>query len=159
MSETLTFHMGKFPAVLPGELRYARNHMWAREVEPGRWRFGFTSYAIRLMQDVYFLDWQISAGDAVTLLQEIGHIETSKAESDLFAPIAGILSTFNAELLQDPSAINVEGYGAGWLFEITVGQAFQPDASLMSVAEYHQFLADNWEKTQRIIKGKINTES
>ena len=39
------------------------------------------------MQDVYFLDWQVSAGDAVELLQQIGHIETSKAVSDLFAPI------------------------------------------------------------------------
>ena len=65
---------------------YARNHMWCRaEGEP--LRFGFTTYAIRLMQDVYFLDWHRHAGDAVALLQEIGHIETSKAVSDLFAPL------------------------------------------------------------------------
>jgi glycine cleavage system H protein len=152
MAEDRTFLMGKFPAVLPGGLRYARNHMWARP-EGERVRFGFTSYAIRLMQDVYFLDWQVSAGDVVDLLQQIGHIETSKAVSDLFAPAAGTITEFNQELLSDPSGINVDGYGSGWLF------AMKTDgAGLLSVDEYYQHLADNWEKTQRLIKGKINTE-
>jgi glycine cleavage system H protein len=154
MAEPLTFHMGKFPAVLPGALRYARNHMWAQQQTGGPWRFGFTSYAVRLMQDVYFLDWSISAGDGVTLLQEIGHIETSKAESDLFAPLAGTLVAFNEALLADPSAINVDGYGAGWLFDLEAGDT----ALLMDASAYRQYLDDNWEKTQRLIKGKINTE-
>ena len=88
MPDDLTFLMGKYPARLPGGLLYARNHMWCRP-DGGRLRFGFTAYAVRLMQDVYFLDWSVDAGDPVLLLQEIGHIETSKAESDLFAPLAG----------------------------------------------------------------------
>ena len=153
MPADMTFMMGKFPAKLPGGLRFARNHMWCRP-EGGRLRFGFTSYAIRLMQDVYFLDWQVSAGDRVENLQEIGHIETSKAESDLFAPLAGVLAGFNQDLVKDPSGINVDGYGAGWLFELEQVR----DEGLMRVDQYHRFLADNWEKTQRLIKGKINTE-
>ena len=153
MAEDRTFLMGKFPAVLPGGLRYARNHMWCRSSEDGRGRFGFTSYAIRLMQDVYFLDWQVSPGDRVELLQQIGHIETSKAVSDLFAPLTGAIVTFNPELLKDPSGINVDGYGEGWLFEMDCDSA-----SLWGVDEYYQFLSDNWEKTQRLIKGKINIE-
>jgi glycine cleavage system H protein len=152
MPEDLVFLMGKFEAHLPGELRYARNHMWCRDVN-GRKRFGFTSYAVRLMQDVYFLDWQVSAGDAVQQSQQIGHIETSKAVSDLYAPTVGTITEFNRELLDDPSAINVDKYGAGWLFEMDADAA-----GTMSVAEYHQYLAANWEKTQRLIKGKINTE-
>jgi glycine cleavage system H protein len=153
MPEDRTFLMGKFPAALPGGLRYARNHMWCRPSEDGRGRFGFTSYAIRLMQDVYFLDWQISAGDGVELLQQIGHIETSKAVSDLFAPLAGNIIEFNPELLKDPSGINVDGYGAGWLFDMQCAAD-----TLLNVDEYYQYLADNWEKTQRLIKGKINIE-
>ncbi len=129
-----------------------RNHMWCRP-EGGRGRFGFTSYAIRLMQDVYFLDWQVNAGDRIDLLQQIGHIETSKAVSDLFAPLAGTVVEFNAELLKDPSGINVDGYGAGWLFDMECA-----GETLWNVEEYEQFLSDNWEKTQRLIKGKINTE-
>jgi glycine cleavage system H protein len=153
MADDLTFLMGKYPAALPGDLRYGRNHMWCRPLD-GRLRFGFTSYAVRLMQDVYFLDWQVSAGDALSEWQQIGHIETSKAVSDLFAPLSGTLLEFNAELLADPSGINVDNHGAGWLFEM----AADPTA-LMSVAEYHDFLAANWEKTQRLIKGKINEDA
>ncbi len=153
MADDLTFLMGKYPAVLPGDLRYARNHMWCRS-EGERQRFGFSSYAVRLMQDVYFLDWQVSEGDAVALLQQIGHIETSKAVSDLFAPIAGTLAAFNHELLNDPSGINVENYGSGWLFDMS-GDA----SGLMTAAEYRDFLAANWEKTQRLIKGKINEDT
>ena len=154
MSDPLTFHMGKFPAVLPGDRLYSRNHLWAQRQDTGRWRFGFTSYAVRLMQDVYFLTWTVDAGDPVALLQEIGHVETSKAESDLFSPLKGTLTTFNDALLADPSGINVDAYGAGWLYEID-----SDDVSvLMDVSAYHQFLADNWDKTQLLIKGKINTE-
>jgi glycine cleavage system H protein len=154
MPDDLTFMMGKFPARIPAELRYAvKNHMWCRPGAEGTHRFGFTSYAVRLMQDVYFLDWHVSGGDPVQQFQEIGHIETSKAVSDLFAPIAGTLVGFNGELLNDPTPINTDNYGAGWLFEIA-GDA----AGTLSAAEYHQYLADNWEKTQRLIKGKINTD-
>jgi glycine cleavage system H protein len=152
MPDDRTFMMGKFPAPLPGGLRYARNHMWCRP-DGERGRFGFTTYAIRLMQDVYFLDWEISPGDRVEELQQIGHIETSKAVSDLYAPLPGVLVEFNAELLKDPSGINVDGYGTGFLFDMECA-----GETLWNVDEYYQFLADNWEKTQRLIKGKINTE-
>jgi glycine cleavage system H protein len=153
MADDLTFMMGKFAAVLPGDLRYAlTNHMWCREVE-GRQRFGFTAYAVRLMQDVYFLDWIVNAGDTVQHLQHIGHIETSKAVADLFAPLAGTVVEFNRALLKDPSAVNVDKYGAGWLFDMTGDAGVTKD-----VREYHDFLTANWEKTQRLIKGKINTE-
>ena len=87
------------------------------------------------------------------MLQQIGHIETSKAVSDLFVPIAGTLVDFNKELLNDPTPINLDNYGAGWLFEIK-----GDPLPTLTVAEYYQYLADNWEKTQRLIKGKINTE-
>ena len=149
MTDALTFLMGKFPAVLPADRRYCRNHMWCLPTE-SVFRFGFTSYAVRLMQDVYFLDWEVNAGDALQLKQKIGHIETSKAMSDLFAPIAGSLVRFNAELLNDPSAINVENYGAGWLFEMST-----PQAETLSVQEYYDYLAANWEKTQNMLKGHM----
>jgi glycine cleavage system H protein len=153
MAEDLVFLMGKYPAVLPAGLRYApRNHMWCREVD-GRFRFGFSTYAVRLMQDVYFLDWLVSAGDAVRHLQPIGHIETSKAVADLFAPIAGTIAEFNEELLRDPSAINLDNHGAGWLFDMT-----GDPAGTMSAADYRAFLEATWEQTQRLIKGKMNLD-
>ncbi len=150
MAETQTFLMGKYPAVLPGDRRYCRNHMWCRPADGGALCFGFTSYAVRLMQDVYFLDWQVNAGDALALKQLIGHIETSKAMSDLFAPAAGTLLRFNDELLKDPSAINVDTYGPGWLFEMAA-----PAAETMDVDAYYRFLDANWEKTQNLLKGHM----
>ena len=150
MPDDLTFLMGKFPARLPGELRYARNHMWGREAG-GRLRFGFSSYAVRLMQDVYFLDWCVDDGTVLALKQQIGNIETSKAVADLFAPIAGTLLNFNRDLLKDPSAINADNHGAGWLFEMS-GDA----NGLLDAAAYQQFLAAGWEQTQRLLKGQIN---
>jgi glycine cleavage system H protein len=149
MPDSLTFLMGKYPAVLPTDRRYCRNHMWCQPAE-GQSRFGFTSYAVRLMQDVYFLDWQVNAADALALKQLIGHIETSKAMSDLFAPAAGTLVRFNEEVLKDPSAINVDTYGAGWLFEMDA-----PTAETLATEEYYRFLDANWEKTQNLLKGHM----
>jgi glycine cleavage system H protein len=149
MSGELIFLMGKYPAPLPAELRYVRNHMWCRPIED-RLRFGFSAYAVRLMRDVYFLDWCVNPGEELTARQEIGHIETSKAESDLYAPLAGRLVRFNEEVLQDPTAINLDTYGAGWLFEM-VGDP----AATLSAEEYYQFLDANWENTQRLLKGRM----
>jgi glycine cleavage system H protein len=149
MPEPLTFLMGKFAAVLPVDLRYCRNHMWCRPGE-GVHRFGFTAYAIRLMQDVYFLDWCVNAGDAVAVKQQVGNIETSKAVSDLFAPIGGTITAINQDVLKDPSAINVDGYGRGWLFEMS-----GTIESTLDVQGYHDFLAANWDQTQRILKGQM----
>ena len=149
MADALTFMMGKFPAPLPADRRYCRNHMWCQP-SGGHLRFGFTTYAVRLMQDVYFLDWEVNAGDPLTLKQKIGHLETSKAMSDLFAPIAGTLVQFNPDLLNDPSAINVDMYGKGWLFDLA-----GTDAETMSVQDYHNFLDAGWEKTQNMLKGHM----
>ncbi len=150
MSDALTFMMGKHPAPLPGDLRYCTNHMWCRPAAEGVHRFGFTAYAVRLMQDVYFLEWRIDPG-LVTLKQEIGYIETQKATSGLYAPLAGRILRFNADLLEDPSTINVDNYGRGWLFEL----AGDP-ADTLDVHGYFAHLEAGWENTQRMLKGQVN---
>lgn len=150
MAEPLTFMMGKFPAPLLADLRYCRNHMWFRTVSEGRHQFGFSSYAIRLMQDVYFLDWSVNVCDRIAIKQQIGNIETSKAVSDLFSPIEGTLVAINQDVLKDPSRINVDCYHRGWLFEI------EGDASIaMDMQGYFDFLTANWDQTQRILKGQM----
>ncbi len=154
MSEPLIFDMGKFPAVLPLDRHYCKNHMWCQATGPGILRFGFSSYAIRLMQDVYFLDWSVNLGDSITQKQRIGNIETSKAVSDLYAPLSGVLSAWNEAVLQDPSLINTDGYGAGWLFELRAVAE-----GVLSPMEYQAYLQANWESTQRILKGQMHQDS
>ncbi|MDY3557552.1 glycine cleavage system protein H [Gemmata sp. JC673] len=153
MPEPLVFMMGKHPAPVPGDLRYCKNHMWCRpsDKQPGTLVFGFTAYAVRLMQDVYFLEWRVDAGKMVTLRQEIGFIETQKATSGLYAPVAGTVVRFNTALLNDPGTINLDSYGAGWLFEL-IGDA----AETLDAAGYYAHLEAGWDATQRMIKGQIN---
>ena len=83
--------------------------------------------------------------------QEIGSIESKKAESSLYAPVAGRLVRFNEELLSDPSAINLDKYGAGWLFEIEA-----TSDTLLDPPGYIKHLAGVWAIAQRTIKGQMN---
>jgi len=150
MSEPLVFMMGKFEAEFPTDRKYAKNHMWG-ERRGDVIRCGFTAYAVRLLQDVYFLDWGVDAGVMLAERQEIGSIESKKAESSLYSPIAGKLVLFNDELLSDPSAINLDKYGSGWLFEIEAA-----GDTLLTPDEYIQHLVGVWEIAQRTIKGQMN---
>lgn len=146
----LVFMMGNYEAHFPTDRQYASNHMWALPGD-GNYRFGFTAYAVRLLQDVYFLDWIVDHGIHLQLRQQIGSIESKKAESDLYAPVDGTLVQFNQQLLDDPSAINVDKYGEGWLFEMkSAGQ------ELLSPEQYIERLRDVWEVTQRTIKGQLH---
>ena len=150
MPDDLTFMMGEFAARIPVDLRYAQNHMWLRP-KGDRHRFGFTTYAVRLLQDVYFLEWSVDPGTSVRAKQEIGFIESSKAEAELYAPLACRMLEFNPALLEDPEAINLDNYRAGWLFEIE-GET----DDCLSPEQYLEFLAASWEQTQRLIKGQLN---
>lgn len=147
---SLVFRMGEFEAIFPADRLYAKNHMWALEHADG-WRFGFAAYAVRLLQDVYFLDWEITAGMDVREGMQIGDIESSKAESSLHAPLAGKVLRINTALLKDPSAINVDKYGDGWLFELAAD-----GAALLEANAYLQHLTSVWEVTQKTIKGQLN---
>lgn len=151
MSDDLVFMMGEFEAIIPTDRHYAKNHMWALTLPNGVHRFGFTAYAVRLLQDVYFLEWSVDAGVTLAERQEIGAIESKKAESALYSPIAGYLPRFNDDLLSDPSTINVDKYGDGWLFELEGNRDV-----LLSPAEYVKHLEAVWEVTQRTIKGQLN---
>lgn len=150
MSDPLVFRMGEFEARFPTDRRYAKNHMWALRRD-GALRFGFSAYAVRLLQDVYFLDWSVDPGTQLRQRQLIGSIESSKAESDLYAPIDGRLTEFNEELLSDPATINADPYETGWLLAIE-----GPGDELLSPEEYLVHLASSWEVAQRTIKGQAN---
>jgi len=149
MSDELIFMMGKYEARIPADRLYTTNHLWLKPEESG-YQAGFTAYSVRLLQDVYFLDWGIAPNTTVREKQDIGEIESSKALSTLYAPCDGTVLEFNEQLLDDPSGINTDGYGDGWLF------TFKTEATLLSPGEYQKLLEDSWENTQRIIKGQIH---
>ena len=149
MADDLVFMMGKFAARVPRDRSYVESHLWLQR-HGYVYRVGFTAYSVRLLQDVYFLNWSIDAQTRVRKKQELGEIESSKALSTLYAARQGLVGEFNAELLNDPSAINTDNYGKGWLYE------FSTDEPLLTAEEYLQVLENGWEDTQRMIKGQIN---
>lgn len=150
--------MGEYTARFPTDRMYAANHMWAQPLaeQPSVYRFGLTAYAVRLLQDVYFLDWIVEPPSELRHRQEIGAIESKKAESDLFAPLHGRLTAINRVALDDPSTINVSPYGDGWLIEIKPTP--QARDELLSPAAYLQHLESAWQVAQRTIKGQVNTD-
>jgi glycine cleavage system H protein len=150
MSDDLHFMMGQYKAVIPVDRVYSPRHLWLKTADDGIIRVGFTAYSVRLLQDVYFLEWSIDEQTAVLEKQEIGEIESSKALSSLFPPFAGTIHRFNPEILNDPSAINVDPYGEGWLYEFT------SDQSPVTAAHYVEVLEQGWQNTQRTIKGQLN---
>ena len=146
--------MGEFTAEFPRDRSYAKNHMWAQGMGDSRWRFGLTAYAVRLLQDVYFLDWIVEPPAAVALRANIGSIESKKAESDLFSPVAGEFITINDAALTDPSIINADPYGEGWLIDIKTEDASA--SVLLDPDGYAEHLVEAWDVAQRTIKGQAN---
>lgn len=149
MSDPLVFMMGKFEARIPIDRRYFESHLWAQP-ENDLLRVGFTSYAVRLLQDVYFLDWQIDADTQVRRKQAIGEIESSKAVSTIYAPADGRIVRFNEALLNDPSLINADNHERGWLYE------FATTSPLLLPEDYMKVLEAGWEQTQRLLKNQFN---
>jgi len=148
MPDELAFMMGNYAARFPADRRYTLNHMWLR-AEGTAMRFGLSAYAIRLLREIYFLEWSVGSGATVRQKDEIGAVESSKAVAALYAPADGTLTRFNADALADPSAINKDGYGTGWLFEMT-GSA----SDTMEPAQYLRYLETSWTKAQALLKGQ-----
>ncbi|MFM7056647.1 MAG: glycine cleavage system protein H [Planctomycetota bacterium] len=150
MTQSLVFMMGQYPAEFPADRLYSRRHLWLQEVANGIFRVGFTSYSVRLLQDVYFLEWSVDENTTVRDRQEIGEIESAKAVSSMFPPCQGQILRFNPELLKDPSGINADSYNSGWLYE------FLPHAPLLTADDYIAYLHTAWDDAQRTIKGQMN---
>jgi len=151
-NDWFTFMMGEYEATFPRDRDYVSNHMWAKEDSGGIYLFGLTAYAVRLLQDVYFLDWDLEPPIQVANRQHLGSIESKKAESDLFAPCAGELVQLNEAVLEDPSLINADPYGDGWMLSM----AIESDSALLEPDDYASHLVKAWDVAQKTIKGQAN---
>ncbi len=123
---------------VPGDLRYTREHEWAKQ-EGATVRVGITAYAQEQLGDVVFVELP-KVGAKVTAHQAFGVVESVKAVSDLFAPISGQVTEVNAELGQKPETVNADPYGKGWMLVVTPSDAKQWN-ELLTAAQYQEFLA------------------
>jgi glycine cleavage system H protein len=125
-------------ANVPPELRYTREHEWARQ-EGGRVRVGITAFAQEQLGDVVFVELP-KVGSRVRAHQTFGVVESVKAVSDLFAPVSGEVAEANAELGEKPELVNQDPYGKGWMLVVTASDAAEWD-QLLTAAQYAEFIA------------------
>jgi len=122
----------------PNDRLYSESHEWVR-IEGTTATVGITQYAQEQLGDVVFVELP-AVGRGVAKGEAIGTIESVKAVSELFSPVAGTVSAVNAELESRPELVNQDPYGGGWLvrLEVAAGAA----EGLMDAAAYERFVAE-----------------
>lgn len=119
------------------ELRFTKDHEWIR-LEGDVATIGITDHAQNALGDVVFVDLpeagrEVSEGEAVSV------VESVKAASDVYAPVAGRIAEANAALAENPALVNTDPTGEGWFFRIE-GVDPAAVAALMDEAAYAAFL-------------------
>lgn len=121
---------------LDESVKYAKNHEWVRE-EGGGFVVGISDYAQDSLGDVVFVELP-EVGDTYEQGETFGVVESVKAASDVYMPVAGDVTAVNEELGAQPDKVNKDPFGEGWLMKITPSDSSQLE-SLMSPAEYKTY--------------------
>lgn len=102
---------------IPAELKYVASHEWLRLEEDGTVTVGITHHAQELLGDIVFVELP-EVGANLAAEEQAGVVESVKAASDVYAPIAGEVVAVNEDLPSAPETANSDPYGAGWFFKI-----------------------------------------
>ena len=121
---------------IPVELRYAASHEWSRLEADGTITVGITDHAQAALGDVVYVEWP-EAGAQVGAKGEIAVVESVKAASDIYAPVAGTIVAVNPALDDAPETVNQDCYGAGWFFRLRPDNVTDLDG-LLDAAAYAQ---------------------
>jgi glycine cleavage system H protein len=101
---------------VPADLKYTKSHEWARLADDGLVTVGITDHAQELLGDIVFLELP-DTGRRVARGEECAVVESVKAASDIYAPVAGEIVATNQAAVDRPEAVNEDAYGA-WLFKV-----------------------------------------
>lgn len=123
----------------PKELKYAKSHEWVRVEADGTLTIGITDHAQNALGDLVFVEVpkvgrKLAAGDSCAV------VESVKAASDVYAPVAGEVIANNPELANTPETLNTDPYGAGWMWKMKPANSGDV-ASLLDAAGYESSLA------------------
>ena len=119
---------------VPAELKYVASHEWMRLEADGSVTVGITDHAQELLGDIVFVELP-EVGANLAADEQAGVVESVKAASDIYAPIAGEILEVNQELVDAPDTANTDPYGAAWFFRIKPANAADLDG-LMDAAAY-----------------------
>ena len=116
----------------PDNLYYAATHEWARLEPDGSVTVGITEHAQQALGDVMYVELP-TVGAVVLAAGFTGIVESVKAASDIYAPIAGTVLAVNEALADTPEKINEDPYGAGWFYRLRPEELSQLNALLDAV--------------------------
>ena len=119
---------------LPDDIRYSKDHEWARQEEGGVVRIGIDDYAQDQLGEVVFVELP-QIGDSFQAGAEFGTVESVKAVAELYMPVGGEVVAVNDALADAPELVNASPYGEGWMVLIKPDNPADWDA-LMSRADY-----------------------
>ncbi|KAA3648731.1 MAG: glycine cleavage system protein GcvH [Chloroflexi bacterium] len=117
----------------PADIKYTPNDEWIR-VEGNIGTVGITDWAQDQLSDIVYLEVSLSEGDDAAKGDSFGTIESVKAASDVYLPVAGKVTEINEALQDAPEVINSDPYGAGWVVKIEIADAAEVEALLDSAA-------------------------
>jgi glycine cleavage system H protein len=125
-------------SIIPEDLSYTKEHEWVAEQEDGvTVTVGITAYATEQLGDVVYVQVP-EVGSTVTAGDAVGEVESTKSVNDIFSPVTGEVVEINTAVLDDPSLLNSDPYGEGWLFKVRVEE--MPD-DLLSAEEYQAHIS------------------
>ena len=122
---------------VPENLHYSKDHEWLR-VEGETGTVGITDHAQHSLGDVVYVELP-KVGDSFAAHETFGSVESVKAVSELFLPIAGEVTEVNESLSDEPEKVNNDPYGDGWMLRVTLSNRGEVD-SLLSAAEYEDYI-------------------
>ena len=120
---------------LPQDLRYTESHEWVRRESDGTFAVGITDHAQEQLGDIVFVEAP-QAGRKVKAGEAVGVVESVKAASDIYAPVAGEIVAANADLSGTPEKVNQDAFAA-WMFRIKPDNAADV-AKLLDAAAYEK---------------------
>jgi glycine cleavage system H protein len=125
---------------LPEDLKYTREHEWV-SIDGSVATIGITDHAQEQLGDVVFVELP-AVGDRVEKADAFGVVESTKAVSDVYAPLSGEVTEVNDDLPDNPELINEDPYGDGWMVKVTIGDKADLD-DLMTAEEYRRYVEES----------------
>ena len=125
----------------PEDLKYTREHEWARKEDDGIVTVGISDYAQDALGDIVYVELP-EEGEEVLKGESFGFVESVKSVSDLYAPVSGRVVKVNAALKDSPELVNSDPYGQAWMIEIESSDAGELD-ELLSAEAYTALTAEH----------------
>ena len=129
------------------EYKFTQEHEWIYLESDDIGRVGLTYYAQSHLGDIVFLDLP-EPGGKVEQFAKLGEVESVKAVSDLLSPASGVIVEANQAAINDPSLVNKDPYGDGWLVKLKLNNLSELDA-LMNKGEYNEFMKQCEESSEQ----------